>query len=181
MIIGAIDPSFAHFGMAKLNLRREAGNMILDVLDLKLVNTEKMANKIVRQNSDDLRRAKDLIKEFHEYVADCALVFSEVPTGSQSARSAWTLGIALGVVAGCPKPFIQVQPFETKLAAVGTKTASKQEMIDWATEKYPAANWLRSRGRITQANEHLADAVGVAYAGIRTDQFLQLMAMRHAA
>jgi hypothetical protein len=48
---------------------------------------------------------------------------------------------------------------------------------------FPNAPWLRAKGgkkQILNSNEHLADAVAIAHAGIKTDQFLQLMAMRRS-
>jgi hypothetical protein len=165
--------------MAKLEL--DLDTMTLGVLDLELIDTERMVNKSVRQNSDDLRRSREIIKLFHAFVGDCSLAFAEIPSGAQSARAALSFGISIGLLASCPKPLIQVQPFETKMATVGTKTASKEEMIIWATEKFPDAPWLRAKGgkkQVLNSNEHLADAVAIAHAGIATDQFLQLMAMR---
>jgi len=178
LTIAAIDPSLSHFGMAKLVF--DVDSATFDVKALQLIDTEKMKSKTVRQNSDDLRRSREIVKAFHAFVADCSLVFAEIPTGAQSARAALAFGVAIGILAACPKPLIQVQPFETKLATVGTKTASKEEMIEWATTRFPNAPWLRARSgkkQIVNANEHLADAVAIAHAGIETDQFLQLRAM----
>lgn len=179
MRIAAVDPALANLGMAKLAL--DLDTMKLSVIDLMLIETDKQTTKQVRQNSDDLRRAKALTKGFHEFIGDCALVFAEIPTGAQSARAALAFGIAIGMLAGCTKPLIQVQPSETKLATVGTKTASKDEMIDWAVETYPDAAWLKAKSkgvmRFIAKNEHMADACAIAHAGIKTDQFLQLVAM----
>ena len=74
-----------------------------------------------------------------------------------------------------------MQPNETKLATVGTRTASKAEMISWATDLYPKAPWIKRGAKFTLANEHLADALAVGHAGVKTDQFSQLLAMRNAA
>jgi hypothetical protein len=67
------------------------------------------------------------------------------------------------------------------MAAVGTKTASKPEMIEWGMEEYPSAPWkLRKfKGSTipTADNEHLADACAIAKAGIQLQEFRQLRAM----
>ena len=174
--IASIDPALANFGIARMVLRLE--DLKLGIEHLKLIETEKRVNKVVRQNSDDLRRAQEITRAFHLEVAPCTVCFAEVPTGGQSARAVLSFGISIGILSNCPIPLIQVQPFETKLATVGTKTASKEEMIEWAVAEFPNGPWLRNKaGKPLNKNEHLADAVAVAYAGIRTDQFKGLLAM----
>ena len=174
--IVSFDPSLANFGMAALILDFET--MQLSVQDLVLTETERRVNKMVRQNSDDLRRARDIHATYTKFAQRGKIAFVEIPTGAQSARAAFAFGATVGLLAACPVPIIQLQPSEVKLATVGTKTASKEEMIEWATKKYPDAPWLRTKaGRLLNSNEHLADAVAIAHAGIVTDQFLQLVAM----
>lgn len=179
-IVG-LDPSMANFGMSFMYLDLEA--MKLELNSLLLVETEKRANKVVRQNSDDLRRCQEITTLYHKAIAafGAKFAFSEVPTGAQSARAMLANGIVLGVLASCPVPLIQVQPTETKMATVGTKTASKEEMIEWAAETYPDAPWLRHKSKgqmvLTNKNEHLADATAVVHAGLKTDQFQQVRAM----
>ncbi|EGR3221695.1 hypothetical protein DC904_13435 [Vibrio parahaemolyticus] len=146
---------------------------------------DKKTAKVVRKNSDDIRRAKSLHKALHEMLKDVNMVFVEVPVGSQSARSMASYGICVGIIASINKPMIQVTPTEVKLAAVGCKTASKQDMIDWATQAYPDASWLtvkrNGKSVLTAKNEHLADAIGAVHAGILTDQFIQAVAILAAA
>lgn len=177
--ISAFDPALSNFGMARLTL--DLQTLKMEVIQLKLVTTERQVTKQVRQNSDDLRRAKELAREFHEFAALTAIAFAEVPTGAQSARAMYAFGVAVGLLATCPVPLIQVQQSETKLATVGTKTASKAEMIEWAVETYPDAPWITHKraGKtvVGNKNEHLADALAIAHAGVKTDQFQQLRAM----
>jgi Holliday junction resolvasome RuvABC endonuclease subunit len=175
----SFDPSMRNFGMAELSLDIET--MKFKIVDLKLVETEKRVTKQVRQNSDDLRRAKELHTEFQDFAKRGIVGFAEIPTGAQSARAMYAFGMSVGLLASCPIPLIQVQPFETKLATVGTKTASKEEMIEWAVETYPDAPWLKRNGKILNANEHLADAVAVAHAGIKTDEFKRMASWVNAA
>jgi|GEM_PF-3058055 len=82
-------------------------------------------------------------------------------------------GICLGVLASCPLPIIEVSPLEAKLATGHGKTATKADMIAWATGLYPSAPWLMSRGRMVakNKNEHLADATAIVHAGIATAAF----------
>ena len=180
--IAAFDGALANFGMAKLvydtNLPDEQA---LSVLDLKLIHTEKAKAKTVRVSSDRLRRSRENALAAQAWLKDCAMVFVEVPTGGQSADACMAFGIVTGIYAGLPLEPIEVSPSETKLAAVGTRTASKEEMIAWAAAKFPAAPWLTTkRGGVmvpTKANEHLADAVAIAHAGIRLPVFQQARAM----
>jgi Holliday junction resolvasome RuvABC endonuclease subunit len=116
--------------------------------------------------------------------------FTEIPHGSQSARAMASYGFSIGILASCPIPLVQVQAAETKMAAVGTRTASKEEMIHWASQTYPNLPWKRYpkdvvfRGKVTRRageihedQEHLADALAVVHAGVKTDQFQQMLAM----
>jgi hypothetical protein len=168
-------------------------------MDLKLerirticTEPQRGAKKVVRQNSDDLRRGRELFEGFQEEAEDCLVGFTEVPSGSQHSRSALGFGLSIGILASSPIPLIEVMPVETKLASVGTKTAEKPEIIAWAAGLYPDAGWIlyekdvppskknpngRKSGDLHDDNEHAADACAVAHAGIRTPQFKQLMAL----
>lgn len=171
-IIG-IDPALNNFGLAQATLDLDTLDIRIDKLMLPQTGSENA--KTVRKNSDDLRRAKILYDNMVEACKGASFAIAEVPVGSQSARAMASYGICVGVLAGCPIPLIQVMPSEVKLAAVGYKTATKDEMIEWAMNKYPYANWLmrKSKGAMVPINdnEHLADAVAAIEAGIKTEQF----------
>lgn len=177
-VIG-VDMAFANMGLAfaEIDVVGHAVNM----LDLQLVCTEARGGKQVRKSSDDLRRGRALFDALYKAASGATLVMAEVPGGSQSARAAKTLGIATGVLACCPVPVVEVDPSEVKLAAVGKKTASKAEMIEWAMTLYPHLPWLtvKRKGQLepTAANEHLADAAAAIHAGLLTEQFRQTAAI----
>lgn len=181
MPVVGIDPSLRNFGMVRMSI--DLNSCLTKLDEFLLVETEKEVNKTVRRNSDDLLRCQKIIKAYHAFIRDngIKLAFSEVPTGAQSARAMFANGVITGLLASCPIPLIQVQPSETKMATVGTKTASKEEMIEWAGETYPNAPWLRHKSKgvmvLTSKNEHLADAAAVVHAGMKTDQFQQLRAI----
>lgn len=186
-----LDPGLANFAVVKAVLKLDTLQFgVLSMTTIRTEKVEKAQRKIVRQNSDDLRRCKHILSEYIPLVRDCAVVFSEVPVGAQDARAAFSFGVATMAVAACPVPVVQVQPSETKMAAVGTKTASKEEMIDWAGKAFPNAPFqryerditrkgkiLRHKGEIMSDEEHVCDALAVGLAGIKTDQFQQLLAM----
>jgi len=180
--VGGLDPSLRNLGIARawLDVLTEE----LSIYEIELGSTESQAGKTVRKNSDDLRCAMEQHKKV-QTLAGFTVAFAEIPSGAQSARASFTLGIAVGVVASCPCPIIQVQPSETKMATVGSKTASKREMIEWATALYPNLSWITANSkktgtRFTDANEHMADAIAVIHAGIRTLEFQQLRAIMRA-
>lgn len=177
-IVG-IDPALRNFGFAQATLDVHTLEYTID--NLILVESESEAGKTVRKNSDDLRRAGDLYRGLVNACKGATLAIAEIPVGSQSARAMASYGMCVGVLAACPIPLIQVTPSEVKIAAVGKKTASKDEMIEWAMNRYPAAPWLmrKSKGVMTPMNdnEHLADACAAIEAGLLTSQFQQAVAM----
>ncbi len=182
--VAGIDPSLRNTGLCKGTF--DTATNTLQVTRLKLVQTEKQSGKQVRVNSDDLRCGNEIIRAMHDWIADAHIVFAEIPSGGQSAAAAKGLGIATGILASIAGigqfkgQLIQVMPAEVKLAAIGSKNASKDEMIEWANGRWPEAEgWLRARGKadgpLVNANEHLADACGAINAGIQTDQFRNLV------
>jgi Holliday junction resolvasome RuvABC endonuclease subunit len=182
----SFDPALANFGIARVIINLVT--LQIGVEKTALITTEKRTTKVVRQNSDDLRRAQELQRAMVANCGACMIAFAEIPTGAQSARAMYAFGAAVGILASCPVPLIQVQPFETKLATVGTKTASKEEMIEWAYGLYPHLPWLHyekatknhAKGDLHDDNEHVADAIAVAHAGVRTDEFTRFIAMARA-
>ncbi|ARQ95259.1 hypothetical protein [Bradyrhizobium phage BDU-MI-1] len=190
--MAGIDPSLRNWGMSKMLL--DCDTMTLQLEGITTIRTEPRKGKSVRQNSDDLRSAKELHEGFHAWVKDCIIGFVEVPSGSQHSRSAMGFGIAIGVLASSPIQLIEVMPVETKLASVGSKTADKPEIIEWAAATYPNVPWeryhkpvkskgkqVRNAGDLHKENEHAADACAVVHAGIQTPQFKQLLALLKAS
>ena len=141
------------------------------------------SNKTVRKNSQDLERTQQLYKAFQEEITPSDLIAVEIPVGSQNSRSMASYGACLGVLASAVDwPMIQLTPTEVKMAAVGSKTASKAEMIAWATNLYPDLNWFTTtrNGVVTYSNknEHLADAIAAIHAAIQTNEFKQMAMVR---
>lgn len=184
LIIGGIDPSLRNTGLARATFDTADNSLV--VTRLLLCQTEKQSGKQVRVNADDIRCANEITRAMHAFIADCHIVCAEIPSGGQSAAAAKGLGIATGIlgsIAGVG-PFkgqlIQVQPAEVKMTAVGSKNASKEEMIEWAHGRWPnAEGWLtmKRKGEVAllNKNEHLADACGAINAGIQTDEFRRLL------
>jgi hypothetical protein len=179
----ALDAAFANCGMAVAEIDVSSAEApVIRPLHLKLVSTEadKKNKKVVRKNSDDLRRTREIASAIRDTVVSekIDLVMVEVPTGAQSARAAWSLGIVVGYLGSIQAPLIEVTPKEVKIA-VGDKYAEKEEIIDWAMKNYPALNWpmkgpLLNRTPIAGQCEHLADACAVLSAGVVTEEFKRL-------
>ena len=183
MIFGAIgiDMAFANMGLSHVLIDGKT----ITIRTLRLVTTEAETTKVVRKSSDGLRRAIELRQALIQFCHDCPAQFAfvEVPTGSQSASAARALGIAVGVLASCPLPIIEVSPMEVKEAVTGNRKikATKGDVIAWATKQWPDAPWIKNHGRIIKANEHLADAMAAVVAGIKTPEFQRtLTLMNHA-
>lgn len=180
-----IDAAFTNMGFARVDIRIDADTKKTEVIctGLQLVTTQSHEGKTVRKSSIELRRAKELQAAMITYCQGAQLVFVEVPSGSQSASAARALGIAVGVLASCPLPIIEVSPMEVKFAVSKSKkiNPTKAQVIQWAVKHWPQAPWLRDRGktggRIVLANEHLADAMATVMAGINTPDFQRLMTL----
>lgn len=178
-----VDAAFANMGFARVRIDLEPSGPVVRCLGLELVSTEGMDRKTVRKSSDELRRAKELQSAMTRFCAGASLVFVEVPSGSQSASAARSLGIAVGILASCQQPIVEVSPMEVKRAVVTNPKVkvSKADVIKWALERWPSAPWLRDRGkpdgRILNSNEHLADALASVMAGIATPEFQRLIMM----
>lgn len=191
--VAGIDPSLTHTGIAVAWLDLET--MTYEVERVFMVETKKDASKQVRRNSDDLKRATATAEAIYEHTSDCVAVFSEIPTGAQSARAALAFGVVIGLLAATSrcstyKPaLIQVLPQEVKLSIPdGSKNTSKEEIIEWAVQKWPEAGWQKvQKGtkfqfpdlglKLGQHVEHPADACAAINAGIRTDDFRNIVSI----
>jgi len=177
-----IDAAFSNMGFCRvtITLGRD-GKATIKCSDLHLETTGREDKKVVRKSSDDLRRAQELKRALVAFAEGAQLAFVEVPSGSQSAAAARSLGIAVGVLASCPCPIIEVSPMEVKFAVSQRKKVNptKPEIIKWAVTQWPDAPWIRHKrrgkgfevGDLQNDNEHLADALATVRAGVETVEF----------
>lgn len=177
-----LDPSLRNWGVA-------IGQLIPGVPESLLINHVSVINpllsksKQVRQNSLDLESAKQLTQAVLEAVQGARAIFVEVPVGSQSARAMASYGICVGILGalrGMGISLHEVTPTEVKLAGPGIACATKLQMIQWALQKHPEANWpmYQEKGKnlITLSKaEHQADAVAAIYAGMACNSFQQVL------
>lgn len=167
-IVG-FDAALNNFGIAQAYYDTACDT--LDTYRLQLVTTEAWKGpKRGSKAGDELRRARHIHSEMLRNCVGMDMCAAEVPSGSQSAKAARSLGIVVGVLAAHPIPMIEVSQHDVKMAAVGNPRASKDQMIDWAVSLYPDLNWpIKSNGVIIKGRaEHLADAIGVLHAAIKT-------------
>lgn len=181
-----LDPSLRNWGIA-------IGTLDLDSLHLTVDHIETCSpvlskGKQIRQNSLDLESAYQLTQASLNAIKGAKAVFAEVPVGSQSSRAMASYGICVGVLGALRAfgiPIMEVTPTEVKLAAAGSKTATKEAMIAWGVAKHPEANWptykRNGESLVSEAvAEHMADAIAAIYAGIKLNHFKQLLALRTA-
>lgn len=182
MRVVGFDPSLRNWGIAKgIFIPGPSPRLHIETVDV--INPELPTGKQVRQNSLDLESAKQLCAAALSAAKDAQAIFVEVPVGSQSARAMASYGICVGVLGALRAtgiPFFEVTPTEVKMASAGKKTATKLEMIQWAMNQHPEANWPRYKQngavKVSEAKaEHMADATAAIYAGLACNSFQQLL------
>lgn len=173
------DGSLCNFGFSVTDINLDEGD-IVDVITLKLSETAPDKTKGVRKSDDDLLRFRshwlELNALIEEYIVD--YVIAEIPSGAQDARAAFAFGGITALMSAVPVRLVPVTPLEAKKAATGHKHADKEDIIEWAFGRFPEAPWFLSKRsnkmNITTAsglflankNEHVADSLAVAMAGI---------------
>ena len=173
------DPSLRNWGIAQGVI--DVQEQCLVIQQLHVVSPVLVKTKQVRQNSQDLDSARQLYEDAYAMAQQAQAIFVEVPVGSQNARAMTSYGICVGVLGSLRAagiPFFEVTPTEVKKASCGKATASKQEMITWAMNQHPEAPWpmyqQHNKMLVSEAKaEHMADAIGAIYAGVRDNQFKQ--------
>src|SRR5690349_10279903 len=100
----------SNFGISRLLLHCDTLELRLESFRTIQTEPQRGSKKVVRQNSDDLRRAQELYAGFQEELTGCIIGFTEVPSGSQHSRSALGFGMSIGILASSPIPLIEVMP-----------------------------------------------------------------------
>lgn len=177
----SLDLALTHAGMSLLHIPVKTGLIKpseVKISKIKLVKTERKTTKGIYQNSDDLRRLSEIVTEIRELQKDADVVFAEIPSGAQNARAATTFGAVLGILSTLEKPLIQVQKNDRGMIVAGRKVVSKTEVIDWAHKNWPELDWETTKRKgsevLTLANEHVADSIAVAFAGMQKEQWQNL-------
>ena len=170
--IVSLDISMSNLGIAKGVFDTETNR--LTITECLTVCPMLTVNKSVRQNSKDLDRAKQLLDALYKHTAEANIVCAEIPTGSQNSRAAVSYGMCVGLLASVVRhkaSFIEVSPLEVK-QIVGSKSATKKEVIEWVQSHHPEAPLETFRGVISLAKaEHQADAIVAIHAAMQTPVF----------
>lgn len=178
-----MDPSLANWGIAEAELDLQTGELSTPKLSL-VQPRDGDGKKQVRRNSLDLQRAEELAHAAMAAAMRAKVIFVEVPVGSQSARAMASYGICLGILGSIRAKgmeIIEVSPDENKKSFTGSRTATKQQMIDTACQWYPDANWPMHGGKVSASKaEHMADAIAAIHAGVQTPVFQNLMRLLQA-
>jgi Holliday junction resolvasome RuvABC endonuclease subunit len=169
MKIVSIDPSLRNTAL----VYSELTDGVVKVIDSVTIETEKSKLKQVRASSDLIHRCDVLHRHVNKFLEKHSpeIIFVETPSGSQSASGMKNYGVSCYMIATLTPRAIEVTPTEVKKATVGTKTASKHEMIAWAFEKHPEAPWTLRNDFPLAKQEHMADAIAIIYAGMVTPAF----------
>lgn len=184
--IAGMDPSMLNWGISRGILSLDLQNLKnsqLRITDLKVTRPVKPDKKQVRTASIDLIAAKQLADGVISAVDGVQLIFAEMPVGSQNASGMKAYGICTGIMGALQSKglrFYEVTPQEVKMATVGKKTATKEDMINWARHQHPEAPWptYKEKGEVllsASLAEHMADAIASIYAGLRTKEFQQTL------
>lgn len=175
-----LDGSLANFGIAVAIVDSDTSK-IIEVKDLVLSKTKK---------DSKLKRADDDFARFQQHwgvVKDIAtknnvnIMFGEIPSGAQDARASFAFGGVTSMLSGLSTYYdlSVVTPAQVKVAATGNKFADKEDVIAAMYKLYPNAPWITGKKAnamdittpsglyLTNANEHLADAVAVVIAGLK--------------
>lgn len=172
-----MDPSMSNWGLAGGLL--DIDSMRLTVKGLEVTQPVKPMGKQVRASSKDIEAGKQLYMAALQVCTGVDAIFVEIPSGTQNVRGAIGNGIVFGVLGALRAqglPIYEFTPKAVKLASAGKETASKAEMIAWATARHPEAPWPLHRGAINASKaEHMADALAAIYAGIQSNEFQQLL------
>ena len=169
MKVLSIDPSLRNTCLVYSEI--EDGG--IRILDSWTIETQKNKNKQVRASSDLIQRCDALHRTVNYYIEkwNPQIIFVETPSGSQSASGMKNYGVSCYLIATLRPRAIEVTPTEVKMASVGTKTASKNDMIAWAFEKHPEAPWKLRNDFPLAKQEHMADAIAIIYAGMKTPAY----------
>lgn len=177
MIAAGIDGSLTNFGLAigVVNLETKR---IVSLISLKLSKTS--VDNTIKRSMDDLNRFHQHHTFIREAIAQYKIerVYVEVPAGARDARASFTFGGITSLYASLDRPVCPLTPLQVKEWSTGFKHSEKEDMIKWAYEKYPNADWIKGKKAnqmdiktsegyyLTNANEHIADALGCLYSGV---------------
>lgn len=175
----SFDPSMNNWGISVAHWSAEEG-LVID--SIAVIQPVELKGKH-RKNAKDVYHAEQLVAGIAPYLDDVDIVVAEVPVGSQSAAAMKGYGMCIAIIAmvnqSIERPVISVSPQDVK-EVVNNPEATKREMVDWALDLHPEADWptypRKGKLLISYAKaEHMADAIAALYAASYTEQFSNYM------
>lgn len=161
------DPSLCNWGWVLADYSSEQVLTILDMGTIRIPKPESKgrANRAFQERVGELYR--QVSKLPYTWVDG---IFAEAPTGSQSASSRDSYAACNTILAVVEYtkgiPVYTVKPKEVKAVSSNPK-ATKRDMVDWATFRYPHELWKVRGNDYCLNNEHQADALAAIVAGLR--------------
>lgn len=161
MSILALDIAFANLGWAVFQNGKPVAYGTL--------KTEKDARKTVKASDDRASRAAVLAEGLKYIIGQYGPqgIVGELPSGSQNAVAAYLMAMASGVVVGVASanglPCEWISEGDSKKAALGKRTATKEEMMDWCRGAWGEVEFPKIKSHF----EHVADACA-AYNGLKS-------------
>lgn len=172
----SIDSSLANTGVAVGTVDKDGA---ITITEIHLVSTKKTDNKQIRASSDTISRCRETFEFVQTHIDRVKphAVFAETPSGSQSSSGMKSYGSTCMLIAALSPPPFEVTPQEVKLASFGKATASKKDMMNWAEALHPDLEWDKNKnGTLKNKNEHMADAIAIAYTAVKTAEFKRILA-----
>jgi crossover junction endodeoxyribonuclease RuvC len=166
-----VDPGFANFGYAVVELGRESDR----VVKLGLIATKKDNNKRKTLAADDnVRRCTEIAHELVELTAHydivcvCAEAMSFPRNASAAAKVALSWGSIVTLAYVQSIPIVQCSPQQLKQAVCGDRSASKEAVQEVLQRMYSYAPGLLT-SVAPSAQEHPYDALGAVVAAKDSD------------
>lgn len=170
-VIG-IDPGFANVGWAI----GELGGGTESIVKVGCIQTKpSVKKKRIRASEDNLERGIAVARELRLVILEWKpkIILAEGPGGAQGFKAAFGLGAGTGLVASLVAwtdlPIRQVTPQELKVALTGKADASKDDIADAVTERFPSAAEFIRKSYPKARHEHPFDAIAVIIACLDAD------------
>lgn len=172
-----LDVGFANMGWLVFHEKK--------IVDCGVIQTEKTQKKSTRVADDHAYRSIILAQKLNGIIQkyDVQGIIGELPSGgAQSAKAMAFMSSAISVVSAvgtlCDLPMEWATPMEVKKALVGNRSASKEQMMDKATEMFGFSfndkKWICNDKKFGKGEfEHIADATGV-YLALKNDNLVKM-------
>lgn len=188
----ALDPGATNTGVFVFNIVGNSDHFEIEPVEIKTIVNRPEAPDNQSKGVLYAAQAAGLMQGIIEQVIidhDPNIIFAEFPHGgSKSASAARPLNFCtmmLGILA-TEYTVIPITPTEVK-EITGVNVTDKVGIMSWAINKHPELNWETGNRKnklnmqnaagksytTSGGNEHMADAIAAAYAGVETEKFVR--------